>query len=219
MGKFAVKLQDQEGKMAEKCSFDELDLEVMGCSIRRLSTKEALEHLQGRGFKIGERSFYARKKKLKEINSNRITSAIDSILPQHFFQIDTLELIQKDHWHDLESTNDTNLRLKIKNSIRDNQLLISKYYDTVTSVIEKQIDSYRGAGLTDRLTYSDYQKVMKLNKIQSLKMELKEPQNLLFEPFEEYKANKKRIEKELKSLESEEQKIVQDNYDNQSKDG
>jgi len=127
-------------------------------------------------------------------------------------------MIQKDHWHDLGSTNDTNLRLKIKNSIRDNQLLISKCYEAVTSVIDKQIDSYRGAGLTDRLTYSDYQKVMQQNKILLLKKQLEVPLDL-FEPFEEYEANKKRIEKELKSLESEEQKIAQNNDDNQSKDG
>jgi len=199
--------------MAKNCSFDEIDGEIIRCNIQRLTTKETIDHLHSKGHQIAERTYFERKKKLKKINSNRITSAIDSILPQHFFQIDTLELIQKDHWHDLESTNDPNLRLKIKNSICDNQLLISKCYDAVTSVIEKQIDSYRGAGLTDRLTYSDYQKVMRQNKIQSLKMELKAPQNLLIEPFEEYKANKKRIKKELKSLESEEQKIAQDNDD------
>ena len=94
------------------------------------------------------------------------------------------------------------MRLKIKNSIRDNQLLISKYYEAVTSMIDKQIDSYRGAKLTDRLNYSDFQKIMQQNKILLLKKQLEAPQDL-YAPFEEYEANKKRIEKELKSILSE----------------
>lgn len=204
--------------MAENCSFDEIDLEIIGCSIRRLSTKEALKHLHGKGFRIEERSYYTRKRKLKEINSNRITSAIDSILPQHFFQIDTLELIQKDHWHDLGSTNDTNLRLKIKNSIRDNQLLISKCYDAVTSVIDKQIDSYRGVDLTDRLNYSDFQNVRRKNRIAILKSNLKEPTKL-FDPFPDMIPDRKSMEEELKKLEATDQKIAQDNTNSQSKEG
>lgn len=203
--------------MAENCSFDEIDREIIKCNIQRLTTQEALEHLHSKGHQIAERTYFERKKKLKEINSNRVISAIDSILSQHFFLMDTLEFIQEDHWHDLKSIKNEDLKLKIKNSIRDNQLLISKCYENMSSMIYKQIDSYSGAGLTDRLNYSDFQNVRRKNRIAILKSNIKEPPNLF--DLSDMTPDRKSMEEELKKLEAEDQKIAQDNADSQSKEG
>lgn len=196
--------------MSENCSPDEIDLEVMGCSIRRLSTKEALEHLHGRGFKIEERSFYARKKKLKEINIKRVTSGIQDLVTQHFRMIDSLELIQKNLWKDLDNVKDANIRLKIMNAIRDNQKYLLEYYGAIPALVDSQIDNFKRLGYAERIDYTNY-------KICNIKRRLEKDDQ---DPFEYSQIltqqlseeTKKKLNDELKELESKNQKIPQ-NYD------
>ena len=140
---FAVKLQDKERKMSENCSFDEIDREIIRCNIQRLSTKESLEYLNSKGFNIKERTFFDRKKKLKEINNDRIILGCEAQIERHFQVIDSLELIQKELYKDLQSTNDLNLKLKIIKFLKDNEIMIYQYYAAIPDVYDKQTLSIR----------------------------------------------------------------------------
>jgi len=144
--------------MTDFCSNSDLDSQIINCMIRRLSTKESLDYLKVNGHELKERTYFERKKKLKEFNKERLTNVIENSLLKHFELIDTMEQIQKNLWKDLDETDDGTLRLKINHEIKENQLFISKCYDATLLVTDRQIESYRAIELSDRLTYAEYQK-------------------------------------------------------------
>jgi len=215
---FAVKLQDQEVKMAENRSPDELDLEIMTCSIKRLSTKETLEDLHSKGYEIEERAYYTRKKKLKAINIKRVTSAIEGLVAQHFRMIDSLELIQKNLWKDLDKVTDPNLRLKIMNAIRENQNYLLEYYELIPTLVENQIKSFNKMYIVQEIEYKIHKIRDRIRSIQhTLSEDDRDPfQEPSFFPVKLSEKTTKKFEDELRELELKNQKITQDNDDNQS---
>lgn len=196
-------------KIEENCSLEELDLEIITCSIRRLSTKEALEYLHSKGHKIEERNYYSRKKKLRELNIKRVTSGMEDLVAQHFKMIDSLELLQKNLWQDLDITKDSNLRLKIMNTIRENQNYLLKYYETIPTIVDNQIDSFRKIGYVQEIEYTNYRIRDRIRNIkQTLESDedrFKLPQ-VLPDPLSQELKNK--LLQELKELESKNEKII-----------
>lgn len=194
--------------MAENRSFDEVDLEIIVCSIRRLSTKDALEDLHSKGFEIEERAYYTRKKKLKENNIKRVTSAIEGLVAQHLRMIDSLELIQKNLWKDLDKVTEPNLRLKIMNAIRENQNYLLEYYELIPTLVDKQIKSFNKMDEVQEIEYKIHEV---RSRMRSIQYTLAEDDRGIFQPSfgpeplgEEYK---KKLKDELKELESKNQKI------------
>jgi len=144
--------------MTDSCSNPDLESKIIICMVRRLSTKESLEYLKENGYEIPERTYFDHKKKLKELKGERVINVVNDIVWKHFELMDTLELIQSNLWRDLEQTDDINLRLKIQNAIKDNQLLILKCYDVILPITNRQIESYAAVSNTLELTYADWMK-------------------------------------------------------------
>jgi len=193
--------------------------------IRRLSTKESLEYLKENGCEIPERTYFDHKKKLKEFKEERLINVIEDRLWKHFQLLDTLELFQGDLWKELEQANDVNLKLKIQNAIKDNQILISKCYDAISPTIESQIESYRAIEISDNLTYAGYQKVVAENSkivLENNKVELKnrisDLNEKLNDPYidllaipglvEDGETERRRIKKEIEKTEQELEKLA-----------
>ena len=201
---FAVKLQDQEGKMSEKCSLDDVDSEIIKCNLYRFSTKESLEYLSSKGFSIKERTFFDRKKKLKEINNIRIISGCEAQIAKHFQVIDSLELIQKELYKNLQSTNDLNLKLKTAKFLRDNEIMLYQYNAAIPDVYDKQTLSLRHFSRKKSAHVPNFKDERK-NGIRHL-LEEKNPLECLPESFEPHilsEETKKRLKKELEELEAE----------------
>lgn len=191
-------------KMTDPCSNPDLESKIIMCMVRRLSTKEALEYLKENGYEIPERTYFEHKKKLKERKSERITNVVDDLIWKHFELMDTLELIQSSLWKDLEQANDVNLRLKIQNAIKDNQLLISKCYDAMLPVTNRQIESYAAVSNAHQLTYADYRKFNLEIDVAVLKNRIDRPYKdrlALPDPEEEFKKEKEEDKKQLKRSE------------------
>jgi len=167
--------------------------------IRRYTTDEALEFLKKNGHTISERTYFEHKKKLREFKKERIINVVDDFVWKHFELLDTLELIQQNLWKDLEAANDINLRLKIQNSIKDNQILISKCYDAMLPVVHKQMESYGAVELANRLTYRDYKKTELKMRTKTLQEIFENPKNPREFP-EKYKEKNEIIKKELEEL-------------------
>jgi len=189
--------------MTETCSFDELDFEIMTCSIKRLSTKEALEDLHSKGHEIEERAYYTRKKKLKEINIKRVTSAIEGLVAQHFRMIDSLELIQKNLWMDLDKVADPNLRLKIMNAIRENQNYLLEFYELIPTLVDNQIKSFNKMYIVQEIEYKIHKVRDRIRDIQNtLSEDDRDPfQEPSFFPVKLSEETKKKLEDELRELE------------------
>ncbi len=83
--------------------------------------------------------------------------------------MDTIEIIQKKLWEDLEQATDVNQRLKIMNSIRDNEVMITKLTMDIPETVEKQIKSYRKLPVDRELTWKDHNSLERDNRIKTLK--------------------------------------------------
>ena len=187
--------------MNEVCSLEEIDLEIIVCTVKRLSTKEALEDLKSKGFDIKERTYFDHKKKLKEIKIQRLGEGLEGQIEQYFRLLDSLELVQQNLWHELKTVSDPNLKLKILNSIKDNQILIYKFHEALPQVMDNQIHSFTKYGNIKRVDYRNF-------RIDEIKYELKppdtlEPPSFFPKPLSEEVRNT--LEKELKELESKDQ--------------
>ncbi len=204
--------------MTDFCSISELDSKIIHCIVMRLSTKEALEYLEANGHDLKERTYFARKKELMMSNKRRIIDAVDGFVWNHFHKIDALELVQKNLWEDLKGLDDVELRLKVYGMITQNELLISKCRYDLMSVIDMQIDSYRAAEVSDRLTYAEYLKFVEKNtrdrlknKLDSLEEKLnkpyKDPLALPDPPETEDSKKKESIRKEIEKVKSELEKL------------
>ena len=193
--------------------------------VRRFTTKESLDYLKANGYEIPERTYFDHKKKLKEFKEERLINIIEDRFWIHYQLLDTLEQFQCDLWKELEQANDVNLKLKIQNAIKENQILISKCYDVIPSTIESQIESYRAIEISDNLTYAGYQKVVAenskvmlennkaelKNRISDLNEKLNDPYiDLLTIPglVEDGEKERRRIKKEIEKTEQELEKLT-----------
>jgi len=191
--------------MTKKCSKEELDWLIVVCSIQRKSTFEALEYLDSHGFKIKERTYFKRKKKLKEKLEQKVTTGIENIVAIKFHLLDVLELIQKNLWSDYENTKDPNLRLKQSNTLRDNEILITKCFEEIPTIIERQLQAYSELPIGDKLNFLGCKKERREEKKQYLKKQIEKPRNPygLIDPNDE--SRKMSLKQELEELESEDE--------------
>lgn len=139
-----------------KNNSDELHTLISACQIQRYSTKESLEFLKSRGFEISERTFFKYKNNIKNDIGTKGKFAIDTLVLKHLQSIETLELIDKELWHEYLETKDQFLKIKILNSIRDNQIYHSKFQESIPNIIDKQMESMKKLPLRNRLNSDKY---------------------------------------------------------------
>ena len=202
--------------MTDFSSNSDLNLKIICCIVRRLSTKEALGYLKENGHDLKERTFYDHKNKLMESKNERILDAVNGSVWNHFKLMDSLELIQQKLWKDIE-TADIDQKLKIYNMIIQNELLISKCHGKLLSVIDRQIESYRAIEISDRLTHAGHLKFVEQNTKDRLKNKLDSLEEKLNEPFKDPMAlpvpemedakEKEIIRKEIEKVKSELEKL------------
>ena len=138
--------------MSKKCSKEELVMLITACKIQRYSTKESLEFLKSQGFEISERTFFKYKNRMKEDVAQKARFAIDGLVLEHLRKIEALELIDKELWHNYRQTKDPSIRIKILNSIRENQIYQSKFQEAIPSIIDKQIEAIHKLPLGNKLS-------------------------------------------------------------------
>ena len=155
--------------MPKAHSFEEIERHLILCKVSRFTTEESLEYLKDKGCDMSESTFFVHKRDLKDGITKRVTSAVEGQVESIIYLIDTIEIIQKKLWEDLEQTTDTNQRLKIMNSIRDNEVMIAKLTMDIPETVEKQIKSYRKLPVDRELTWKDHNNLVRDNRIETLK--------------------------------------------------
>jgi hypothetical protein len=148
--------------MNKNCS-EELKILISTCQIRRHSTKESLELIKSHGFEISERTFFKYKSSMKEDVAIKTRFAIDNLVLKHLQSIETLELIDKELWHEYREVQDQHLKIKILNAIRENQIYHSKFQESIPITIDKQIESIRKLPLRNKLDSKRYLEEAKIS--------------------------------------------------------
>ena len=155
--------------MPKAHSFEEIERHLIVCKVSRFTTEESLQYLKDKGCSMSETTFFSHKRNLKDGITKRVTSAVEGQVESIIHLIDTIEIIQKKLWEDLEQTTDTNQRLKIMNSIRDNEVMVTKLTMDIPETVEKQIKSYRKLPVDRELTWKDHNNLVRDNRIETLK--------------------------------------------------
>ena len=155
--------------MPKAHSFEEIERHLIVCKVSRLTTEESLEYLKDKGCSMSETTFFSHKRNLKDGITKRVTSAVEGQVESIIHLIDTIEIIQKKLWEDLEQATDVNQRLKIMNSIRDNEVMVTKLTMDIPETVEKQIKSYRKLPVDRELTWKDHNNLVRDNRIETLK--------------------------------------------------
>ena len=155
--------------MPKAHSFEEIERHLIVCKVSRLTTEESLEYLKDKGCSMSETTFFSHKRNLKDGITKRVTSAVEGQVESIIHLIDTIEIIQKKLWEDLEQATDVNQRLKIMNSIRDNEVMVTKLTMDIPETVEKQIKSYRRLPVDRELTWKDHNNLVRDNRIETLK--------------------------------------------------
>ena len=155
--------------MPKAHSFEEIERHLIVCKVSRFTTEESLQYLKDKGCDMSETTFFSHKRNLKDGITKRVTSAVEGQVESIIHLIDTIEIIQKKLWEDLEQATDVNQRLKIMNSIRDNEVMITKLTMDIPETVEKQIKSYRRLPVDRKLTWKDHNNLVRDNRIETLK--------------------------------------------------
>ena len=155
--------------MPKAHSFEEIERHLIVCKVSRFTTEESLEYLKDKGCDMSESTFFVHKRDLKDGITKRVTSAVEGQVESIIHLIDTIEIIQKKLWEDLEQATDVNQRLKIMNSIRDNEVMVTKLTMDIPETVEKQIKSYRRLPVDRELTWKDHNNLVRDNRIETLK--------------------------------------------------
>ena len=155
--------------MPKAHSFEEIERHLIVCKVSRFTTEESLQYLKDKGCDMSETTFFSHKRNLKDGITKRVTSAVEGQVESIIHLIDTIEIIQKKLWEELESSTDTNQRLKIMNSIRDNEVMVTKLTMDIPETVEKQIKSYRRLPVDRELTWKDHNNLVRDNRIETLK--------------------------------------------------
>ena len=155
--------------MPKAHSFEEIERHLIVCKVSRFTTEESLQYLKDKGCDMSETTFFSHKRNLKDGITKRVTSAVEGQVESIIHLIATIEIIQKKLWEDLEQTTDTIQRLKIMNSIRDNEVMITKLTMDIPETVEKQIKSYRRLPVDRELTWKDHNNLVRDNRIETLK--------------------------------------------------
>jgi len=171
--------------MPKAHSFEEIERHLIVCKVSRLTTEESLEYLKDKGCSMSETTFFSHKRNLKDGITKRVTSAVEGQVESIIHLIDTIEIIQKKLWEDLEQTTDTNQRLKIMNSIRDNEVMIAKLTMDIPETVEKQIKSYRELPVDRKLTKEEYGKWKLDSDIERFETAMNDPTDPFSSPLDE----------------------------------
>ena len=155
--------------MPKAHSFEEIERHLIVCKVSRLTTEESLEYLKDKGCSMSETTFFSHKRNLKDGITKRVTSAVEGQVESILHLKDTIEIIQKKLWEDLDQTTDIMQKLKIMNSIRDNEVMITKLTMDIPETVEKQIKSYRKLPVDRELTWNDHKSLVRDNRIETLK--------------------------------------------------
>ena len=155
--------------MPKAHSFEEIERHLIVCKVSRFTTEESLQYLKDKGCDMSESTFFVHKRDLKDGITKRVTSAVEGQVESIIHLIDTIEIIQKKLWEDLEQATDVNQRLKIMNSIRDNEVMVTKLTMDIPETVEKQIKSYRRLPVDRQLTWKDHNNLVRDNRIETLK--------------------------------------------------
>ena len=155
--------------MPKAHSFEEIERHLIVCKVSRFTTEESLQYLKDKGCSMSETTFFSHKRDLKDGITKRVTSAVEGQVESIIHLIDTIEIIQKKLWEDLEQATDVNQRLKIMNSIRDNEVMVTKLTMDIPETVEKQVKSYRRLPVDRKLTWKDHNNLVRDNRIETLK--------------------------------------------------
>ena len=187
--------------MPKAHSFEEIERHLIICKVSRFTTEESLQYLKDKGCDISESTFFAYKRKMKDEMSKRVTSAVEGQVQSILHLIDTIQIIQKRLWEDLDQSTDFNQRLKMMNSIRDNEVMITKLTMDIPETVEKQIKSYQKLPIDRELSWKDHRNLVRDRRIKTLRNpdyhEL--PSELFGIPHESKEDELERLEKERDS--------------------
>ena len=184
--------------MPKAHSFEEIERHLIVYKVSRFTTEESLQYLKDKGCNVSESTFFTYKRKMKDETSKRVTSAVEGQVESIIHLMDTIEIIQKRSWEDLDQTTDIMQKLKIMNSIRDNEVMITKLTMDIPETVEKQIKSYRRLPVDRELTWNEHKSLVRDNRIETLK----DP-NYYELPSELFGITHESKEEELKRLEKE----------------
>jgi len=181
--------------MSKNCRDDELDFLIASCSIQGFTTKESLDLIKSKGYTISERTFFNRKNRMKENIGKRARSTIENLFHNYLEKIETLKVIRKEFWENYRNTKDVHLRIKILNSIRENEMYIYNFVEEVPSAIDKQKAAFSNLPIGNKLD----SRIKKLIETRD-----EPPRDLSCEPWDR-RPPKSEYEKELKELESDDE--------------
>ena len=171
--------------MPKAHSFEEIERHLIICKVSRFTTEESLQYLKDKGYDISESTFFSHKKKLKDGIVKRVTSEVEGQVEAILHLKDTIEIIQKKLWEDLEQATDVNQRLKIMNSIRDNEVMITKLTMDIPETVEKQVISYRKLPVDRKLTKEEYGKWKLDSDIERFETAMNDPTDPFSSPLDE----------------------------------
>lgn len=115
---------------------------IIQTMVMRLSEKESLEYLKGKGYTISHDTFYRYKRKIKQSRFDRLSLiAKEGFVDQHLERIDELELINQEYWKLYNAEKGNMNQDLILEKIAELQTYISPYYDASRYVMEQSIKS------------------------------------------------------------------------------
>jgi len=190
--------------MSDSCNNEELDFLIASCSIQRFTTKESLDLIKSKGYTISERTFFNCKNRMKENIGKRARSTIENLFPNYLERIDTLKVIRKEFWENYRNTKDVHLRIKILNSIRENEMYIYNFVEEVPSAIDKQKAAFSNLPIGNKLDSKIYleERKARIKKLIETRDEPWPDPSLV--PMDR-RPSKSEHEKDLKELESDDE--------------
>lgn len=103
----------------------------------QMHQNQALEYLDKNGYDISRAEYYTLKNELKESSQERLNLiASKEFLIQHLERINTLRTILKEMWANYYLEKNPPKRVQILESIEENQLYLSSYYNSTRYVLQ-----------------------------------------------------------------------------------
>ena len=111
---------------------------IIDCVCMNMREDQALDYLSDHGYDIARAQYYRLKNEVKENSHQRLNLiASTEFLTQHIERIDTLRTILKEMWANYHLEKNPTKRVQILESIQENQLYLSSYYDSTQYVMQQ----------------------------------------------------------------------------------
>lgn len=111
---------------------------IIDCVCMNMKEDQALDYLSDHGYDIARAQYYRLKQEVKENSQQRLNLiASTEFLSQHIERIDTLRTILKEMWTNYHLEKNPTKRVQILESIQENQLYLSSYYDSTQYVMQQ----------------------------------------------------------------------------------